>query len=47
MGALQEREKARPVIELGTVLSSPSMIIITKKMMAKKVEPIMFAMASG
>lgn len=30
-----------------TVLSSPSVIIITKKMMAKKVEPIMFAMASG
>ena len=30
-----------------TVLSSPSVIIITKKMIAKKVEPIMFAMASG
>lgn len=30
-----------------TVLSSPSIIIITKKMMAKNVEPIMFAMASG
>lgn len=30
-----------------TVLSSPSVIIITKKMIAKKVEPIMFAIASG
>lgn len=30
-----------------TVLSSPSVIIIRKKMTAKKVEPIMLAMASG
>lgn len=30
-----------------TVLSSPRVIIITKKMMAKKVDPTMFAMASG
>lgn len=30
-----------------TVLSSPSVIIITKKIIAKKVEPIMFAIASG
>lgn len=30
-----------------TVLSSPSVIIITKKMIEKKVEPVMFAMASG
>lgn len=30
-----------------TVLSSPSVIIITKKMIAKKMEPGMFAMASG
>ncbi len=30
-----------------TVLSSPRVIIITKKMMAKKVDPTIFAMASG
>lgn len=30
-----------------TVLSSPRVIIITKKMMAKNVDPTMFAMASG
>lgn len=30
-----------------TVLSSPSVIIITKKIIAKKVDPIMFAIASG
>ena len=30
-----------------TVLSSPSVIIITKKMMAKNVDPVMLAMASG
>jgi len=29
------------------VLSNPRVIIITKKMMAKKVDPTMFAMASG
>ena len=29
------------------MLSSPRVIIITKKMMAKNVEPIMLAMASG
>lgn len=29
------------------MLSSPNVIIIAKKMMAKKVEPTMFAMASG
>lgn len=29
------------------MLSNPSVIIITKKMMAKKVDPTMFAMASG
>lgn len=30
-----------------TVLSNPSVIIIAKKMMAKNVEPIILAMASG
>lgn len=30
-----------------TVLSNPRVIIITKKMMAKKVDPTIFAMASG
>lgn len=38
----------RCVVEVcHTVLSSPSVIIIRKKMTAKKVEPIMLAMASG
>ena len=38
----------RCVVEVRhTVLSSPSVIIIRKKMTAKKVEPIMLALASG
>lgn len=38
----------RCVVEVcHTVLSSPSVIIIRKKMTAKKVEPTMLAMASG
>lgn len=35
------------IVEAPTVLSSPSVIIIRKKMTAKKVEPTMLAMASG
>jgi len=34
-------------VYIHTVLSNPRVIIITKKMMAKKVDPTMFAMASG
>lgn len=37
----------RAAAEVPTVLSSPSVIIIRKKMMAKKVDPTMLAMASG